>query len=139
MKVFGKTLKEYFLPIWPFALISVIIVISQYTIALPFQELQSSDLILRLTQALWELMVALSVIILVRKYDDFGIKNLFFIGVFYSFLIHGLKVTIRYLFYGKDLPYIIDRFAYGSFLVMLVALGIGTIFLYVKKNKIKLF
>ena len=134
MKIFGFSLREYFSPIKYYVLASVLIVISQYTIALPLND--NYPFLVNLTQALWALMVALSVITLVKKYD-FGIKNILFVGVLYCFIIHGLKVSIRYFFYGRtDMAYILNRFFYGSFLVMVTAIVIGIVFLFAKKRKL---
>ena len=80
-------------------------------------------------------MVALAVIALARKYKDFNLKNAVFIGVLFSIIIHGLKVSIRYFFYERTGWYLIDRFVYGSSLVMLVAVGTGIIWIYVVKKK----
>ena len=90
--------------------------------------------LLNLTQGLWALMAALSVITLIRK-KDFRMKNLLFIGVLYSFIIHGLKISIRYFFYDKPIWYLIDRFLYGSFLVMIIVIIISFVFLYLEKSR----
>ena len=131
MKIFGKTLKEYLWPIKYYILGSVLIVVSQYTIALPLSH--QYPFLLNLTQGLWALMVVLSVIELVRKHD-FGMKNLLVIVILYSLVIHGLKISIRYFFYNKPIWYLIDRFLYGSFLVIVIVIVIGLVFLYLKKK-----
>ncbi len=137
MKIFGRTLLEYILPIKYYILASILIVISQYTIALPISNIYPQySFVINLTQILWEIMVALSVITLIKKYDDFGIKNLFVVWIIYSLAIHGLKVSIRYFFYSRDVAYVIDRFSYGSLLVFAVSVGLGTILLYIKKKKL---
>ncbi len=132
MELFGKTLQEYILPIKFYVICSVLIVISQYAIALPLSD--KYPFLLKLTQGIWMLMVALSAIKLILKYGDFGMKNVIALGVMYSIIIHGLKVSIRYVFYGKDLPYMIDRLAYGSFLVMAVAIFVGAVFIWARKE-----
>lgn len=135
MKIFGKTLKEYLWPIKYYVLGAVLVVLSQYIV---FQgRTDQYPILIRLTQIFWELMVILSVIKLVRKYN-FNIKNVFFIGVIYSVIIHGLKISIRYFFYEKDFLYLLGRFLYGSFLVMAVALPVGIAFIYFKKNPLKI-
>lgn len=135
MKIFGKTLKEYLWPIKYYIIVSVLIVISQYTVGLPLSD--KYPIILNITQWVWELMIALSVIKLVRKYN-FNIKNVFLLGVIYSIIIHGLKISIRYFFYDRTFWYLLGRFLYGSFLVMAVALPVGIAFIYFKKNPLKL-
>ena len=96
MKIFGKTLKEYLWPIRFYILISVLVVISQYYIALPLMD--RVPFILNLTQALWAMMVALSVIKL-SLYYNFNFKNILFLGVLYSFIIHGLKAFVFRVFF----------------------------------------
>ena len=54
--------------------------------------------ILNLTQALWAMMVALSVIKL-SLYYNFNFKNILFLGVLYSFIIHGLKAFVFRVFF----------------------------------------
>ncbi|MEK6979512.1 MAG: hypothetical protein AABW86_04785 [Candidatus Micrarchaeota archaeon] len=123
MLLFGKQVSEYVLPIKYYLLVSVLIVISQYAIALPISEQYPQySFILNLTQIAWELMVAFSVFTLIEKHK-FGPKNLFIIWILFSVLIHGLKITIRYLFYNKPTEYLIDRFSYGSLLVLAVVIG----------------
>ncbi|MCK5282143.1 MAG: hypothetical protein KAK00_01935 [Nanoarchaeota archaeon] len=130
-KIAGKTLKEYLWPIRYYILGSILVVIMQYTIT--FENL----FILRLTQALWALMVALSILLLVKKYD-FRMKNVIITGVLYCFIIHGLKVSIRFFFYDRPVWYLIDRFIYGSILVMILALILGLSLTYLKKKGAKL-
>jgi hypothetical protein len=131
MRIFGKTLKEYLLPIKYYILGSVLIVISQYTVALPLSH--RYPFLLNLTQLLWALMVTFSVIKLVMKHD-FNMKNILFLGVLYSIIIHGLKVSIRFLFYAKPADYLINRFLYGSFLVMVIVIIVGAVFVYFKDD-----
>lgn len=146
MKIFGKTLKEYLWPIRYYVLCSVLLVISQYLlIGLPLTpstfvrlpEPYQHPWLINLTQILWELMVALSVIKLVKKHN-FNMKNVFFLGGIYSVIIHGLKISIRYFFYGKDFWYLLHRFLYGSFLVMLVAIPTGLLVIHLKKKPWKI-
>ncbi len=143
MKIFGKTIKEYVWPIKFYILLSILIVISQYYIGLPLKE--KYPFFLNITQGLWAAMVALSVLTLVRLYKDFNMKNIIVLGIFYSVIIHGLKAFVFrvFLFPYENIPlderfaHIINRFLYGSFLVMVVAIGIGIIFLYLRrKNKL---
>ena len=85
MKILGKTLKEYILPIKYYVMGAVLVVISQYYIALPLSD--RFPFILNLTQALCTVMVALSVIKLVL-FHNFKFKNVLVLGVLYSFIIH---------------------------------------------------
>lgn len=133
LKVFSKTLAEYCRPIWPLMIGAVAVVLWQYMFGVVIEG--GNGWQLRISQWLWELMVVLSVYILWKKYSDFKLGNAIFLGVIYSFLIHGLKVTIRYFFYGKSLFYVLDRFLYGSLLVMALALAFGVLFIYVAKKK----
>ena len=126
-KVFGKTLAEYLVPIWPYILISILAVISQYTLVPQF------PFLLRPSQVLWELMVGLSAYKFYRQ-GNFTYANMFFLGIFFSFIIHGLKVTIRYLFYAKSLLYVADRFIYGTILVMLVSFVLGSLLIFCRQQ-----
>ncbi|TSC93669.1 MAG: Uncharacterized protein CEN91_157 [Candidatus Berkelbacteria bacterium Licking1014_85] len=131
-KIFGKTLGEYLKPIWYYVVICLLIVAWQYLFGIN----EDNRLFLRISQWIWELAIALSVIQLVRK-NGFNWGNIFFLGILYSLIIHGSKVTIRYLFYDKTLLYILDRFLYGSLLVMVIVCAIGwaTILIINPKNK----
>ena len=140
MKIFGKTLKEYLWPIRFYILISVLVVISQYYIALPLMD--RVPFILNLTQALWAMMVALSVIKL-SLYYNFNFKNILFLGVLYSFIIHGLKAFVFRVFLfpysdptvGQYILHLLNRFFYGSFLVMAIVIILGIAFINLKNNK----
>lgn len=139
MKIFGKTLKEYIWPIKYYILISILVVISQYYVAAPLSN--SFPFILNLTQALWALMVALSVVKLTVLYD-FNFKNVLFLGVLYSFIIHGLKAFVfRVFLFPYSNPtikqyilHLFNRFFYGSFLVMIIVIILGLIFIKLKNN-----
>ncbi|KKS86131.1 MAG: hypothetical protein UV59_C0002G0006 [Candidatus Gottesmanbacteria bacterium GW2011_GWA1_43_11] len=131
IKVFGKTLTEYLQPIWYFVLIAAAVVLWQYIVGVT---LEGDSIQLRISQIIWELMVGISVYLLSKK--GFGYGNIFFVGVLYSIFIHGLKVSIRYFFYAKTLWYVLDRFLYGSLLVMLVAVGLGFIFILSRNKKL---
>ncbi|MFH0713778.1 MAG: hypothetical protein V1644_02820 [Candidatus Micrarchaeota archaeon] len=132
MKLFGKTLKQYLEPIKYYALGCVLIVIFQYTVALPLDN--QFPFILKLTQIFWQLLVALSVWKLFKDYN-FSTVQLLILGIFYSFLIHGLKISIRYLFYNRTGWYLADRFLYGSFLVLLIVVPLAFLLPYLKKKK----
>ena len=140
MKIFGKTLKEYILPIKYYIIGAVLVVISQYYVALPLSN--RFPFVLNLTQALWALMVAFSVIKLTLYYD-FNFKNVLFLGVLYSFIIHGLKAFVFrvFLFPYSDptleqyILHLLNRFFYGSFLVMIVVIILGLIFIKLKNNQ----
>jgi len=139
MKIFGKTLKEYIWPIRYYLLIAVLVVISQYYVALPLSE--NYPYVLNLTQALWAIMVALSVLKLTLYYD-FNFKNVLFLGVLFSFIIHGLKAFVFrvFLFPYSDptiqqyILHLLNRFFYGSFLVMVIVIILGLIFIKLKNN-----
>lgn len=132
IKIFGKTLGEYIFPIWYYILGSTVVVATQYLVVVPFgDQLPYLD---RITQAIWALLVALSVVQLVKK-SQFNFGNIIFLGIIYSFLIHGLKVFIRYAFYDKTLFYVLDRFVYGTILVMVVVVVAGIISLVIYRKK----
>ena len=139
MKIFGKTLKEYIWPIKYYILISVLVVVSQYYVALPLS--RDYPYILNLTQALWALMVALSVIKLTLYYN-FNMKNVFFLGVLYSIIIHGLKAFVFRVFLfpysdptvGQYILHLVNRFLYGSFLVMIIVIILGLLFMKLRNN-----
>ena len=139
MKIFGKTLKEYFLPIKYYIICAVLIVISQYYVALPLSG--NYPYILNLTQALWAIMIALSVVKLTLYYD-FKLKNVLFLGVLYSLIIHGLKAFVFRIFlfpYSGTLTQVLEKsigkFLYGSFLVMVIVIILGFIFIKLKNNQ----
>lgn len=140
MKIFGKTLKEYILPIKYYVIASVLIVIAQYYLALPMAN--QYPFILNVTQALWAIMVVLSVIKL-AVYYGFNFKNIIFLGVMYSFIIHGLKAFVFRVFLFPYLDqtveqyvsHLLDRFFYGSFLVMIIVIILGPIFIKLKNNQ----
>jgi len=131
IRIFGKTLVEYVKPIWLYILGTILVVLSQYLIALSLND--KLPYLVNVTQALWVLMVALSIIRL-SKEKNFNLGNAFFLGVIYSVVIHGLKVSIRYLFYEKTLFYVVDRFVYGSLLVMLIVAILGPLFVFLKNK-----
>ncbi|MBU4257560.1 hypothetical protein KKC04_04080, partial [Patescibacteria group bacterium] len=75
---------------------------------------------------------------LIKTYRDFNILNVLILGVLYSIIIHGLKVSIRFFFYFKPVWYLLDRFLYGSLIVMIIVLITGPIFIYLKKKGVKI-
>src|SRR3989344_2118718 len=139
MKIFGKTLKEYIWPIWYYVVGAVLMVPLQYYVAVPLAD--RFPFILNLTQALWVLMVALSVIKLTLYYD-FNMKNVFFLGVLYSIIIHGLKAFFFRVFLfpypgfavGQLHLHLVNRFLYGSFLVMVIVIILGLLFMKLRNN-----
>lgn len=140
MEIFGKTLKEYIWPIKYYIISAVLVVISQYYVAVPLSN--RFPFILNLTQALWVLMVAFSVIKLTVFYD-FNFKNALFLGVLYSVIIHGLKAFVFRVFLfpypgfsvGQIHWHLLNRFLYGSFLVMVIVIILGPIFIKLKDNQ----
>jgi len=130
IRIFGKTLAEYVKPIWYFILISVAVVSWQYLFGLKIDDNLMS---IRISQWVWEAIVLVSAFKLSRI-PGFGYGNMFFLGVLYSIVIHGLKAVVRYYFYNKTLLYELDRFVYGSLLVMAIAFILGSVFVYLKKK-----
>ncbi len=130
IKIFGKTLGEYVKPIWYFILISIAAVAWQYLFGL---KIDDGFMSIRISQWIWEICIAASAYKLIKT-ANFGYGNLFFLGVLYSFIIHGLKISIRYFFYEKTFLYLLDRFLYGSLLVTIIAFIGGSMFLFFKKR-----
>lgn len=133
VRIFGKTLGEYVKPIWYFILISILTVFWQYLFGL---KIDDNLMALRISQWIWEAAVLASAYKL-SKVPNFGYGNMFFLGVLYSLFIHGLKVSIRYFFYAKTLWYVLDRFLYGSILVVFIAMGLGSVFVFLRNRKPK--
>ena len=139
MKIFGKTLREYIWPIKYYILFSILVVVSQYYVALPLS--RYNPYILNLTQALWAIIVALSVLKLTLYYD-FNFKNVLFLGVLYFVIIHGLKAFVFRVFLfpysdptvGQYILHLLNRFFYGSFLVMVIVIPLGLLFTKLRNN-----
>ena len=130
IKIFGKTLAEYIRPIWYLIFISIAAVTWQYLFGLKIDD----DLMsLKISQLVWEICIAFSAYKLIKT-ANFGYGNLFFLAVLYSLIIHGLKASVRYLFYAKTFMYLLDRFLYGSLLVMIIAFLGGSMFLFFKRR-----
>lgn len=135
IKIFGKTLIEYIRPIWYFILISIAVVLWQYLFGL---KINDNLMALRISQWIWEICVAASAYKLIKT-ANFGYGNLLFLGIIYSLIIHGLKVSIRYLFYDKTLLYVVDRFLYGSLLVMAIVFVAGSILVFLRRRGVMKF
>jgi len=133
LKIFGKTLIEYIKPIWYYIVLSLAVVAFQYLYLVEHY----SPPLARISQAVWVLAVALSVYILIKKHD-FKFKQILIVGILYPFIIHGTKVLIRYFFYDSSIFYVLDRFIYGSLLVMVIAIIIGSVFSILKNRGIKI-
>lgn len=140
MKIFGKASKDYVLPIKYYILCSVLVVISQYYVALPLSG--QYPFLLNVTQALWALIVALAVMKLVKEHN-FGMKNIVVVGILFSIIIHGMKAFFfRVFLFPYSIPaeqvpaQLIGKFLYGSFLVMVTAIIIGAVFIYAKKKNL---
>lgn len=131
IKIFGKTLAEYIKPIWYLILISIAAVAWQYLFGL---KIDDGLLSIRISQWIWEICIAASAYKLIKA--NFGYGNLFFLAVLYSLIIHGLKITVRYLFYGKTFLYLLDRFLYGSLLVMVIVFLGGSMLLFFRRKGI---
>ena len=132
IKIFGKTLGEYVKPVWHLILISIAAVAWQYLFGLKIDDGLMS---LRISQLVWEICIAVSAYKLIKTVN-FSYGDLFFLGILYSFIIHGLKAIVRYLFYGKTFLYLIDRFLYGSLLVMVIVFLGGSMFLFFRRKGI---
>jgi len=135
IKIFSKTLAEYIRPIWYFILISIAAVAWQYLFGLKIDDNFTS---IKISQWIWEICIAASAYKLIKT-ANFGYGNLFFLAVLYSFIIHGLKITVRYLFYEKTFLYLIDRFLYGSLLVTAIVFIGGSLFLFFRRRGILRF
>jgi len=133
VKIFGLTVTEYLKPIWYFVLVACVAVFWQYLVGVT---LEGDSLQLRISQWVWEAAVLASAYKL-SKIPNVGFSNMFFLGILYTILIHGLKVSIRYFFYEKTLWYVLDRFLYGGLLVMALAFVLGSVFVYVKRKGIR--
>jgi len=131
IKIFGKTLGEYVKPIWYFILICLLAVAWQYLYGL---KMADNYLALRISQWVWELAILASAWKLSRI-PSFSYANMFFLGILYSLIIHGTKVTIRYFFYQSTFWYVVDRFLYGSLIVMAIVFVLGSVFVYLNKEK----
>ena len=132
IKIFGKTLGEYVKPIWYLILISIAAVAWQYLFGL---KIDDNFMSIRISQWVWEICIAISAYKLIKD-SNFGYRNLFFLGILYSLIIHGLKITVRYLFYGKTFLYLADRFLYGSLLVMTIVFIGGSMFIFFRRRGI---
>lgn len=132
VKIFGKTLAEYIMPVRSLIIVSVIAVVWQYLFGLKTNDGLMS---LRISQWIWEICIAFSAYKLIKT-ADFGYGNLFFLAILYSLIIHGLKITVRYIFYEKTFLYLADRFLYGSLLVMIIVFLGGAIFLFFRRRGI---
>lgn len=135
IKIFGKTLAEYVKPIWYLILISLAAVAWQYLFGLKINDGLMS---LKISQLVWEICIAASAYKLIKT-ANFGYGNLFFLTVLYSLIIHGLKVSVRYLFYAKTFMYLLDRFLYGSLLVVVIVFLGGSMFLFFRRRGIVKF
>jgi len=135
IKIFGKTLGEYVKPIWFLILVSIAAVAWQYLFGLKINDGLMS---LKISQLVWEICIALSAYKLIKT-ANFGYGNLFFLAVLYSLIIHGLKASVRYLFYEKTFLYLADRFLYGSLLVMVIVFLGGSMFLFFRQKGVLKF
>lgn len=132
LKIFGKTLVEYLKPIWYYIVLSLAAVAFQYLYLVENYNPQLA----RISQAVWALAVALSVYTLIKKHD-FKFRQIVFLGILYSLIIHGTKVSIRYFFYNSSIFYVLDRFIYGSLLVMAIVVILGAVFSILKNKRVK--
>ena len=113
--IFGKKISEYLWPIRFYIPLAIVGVAWQYVG--PFGNAGNVG------QLLWTAATILSAATLARN-PDFNFKNILLAGVFYSLLIHGSKILVRYFIYGpidpiyRTFDYLSGRFVYGSVLVM---------------------
>ena len=63
-------------------------------------KLNDNFMSIRISQLIWEICIAVSAYKLI-KFSNFNYGNLFFLGILYSMIVHGFKITIRYLFTEK--------------------------------------
>ncbi len=141
MKIFGKNFKQYIWSIRYYILGAILVVVSQYYVALPLVNKYGLPFILNITQALWALMVAFSVIKLTVSYN-FNFKQILFLGVLYSVIIHGLKAFVFRVFLfpysdptlGGYVLHLLNRFFYGSFFVMILVIILGLLFIKLRNN-----
>lgn len=131
IKIFGLTLGEYIKPIWYFILVALAAVFWQYLVGV---NTAGQTLPLRISQWVWEAAVLASAYRL-SKISSVSYGNMLFLGILYSIIVHGLKVSIRYFFYGRTLLYVLDRFLYGSLLVMAIAFVLGCVFVYSNRRR----
>ncbi|MBU1111058.1 protease inhibitor I42 family protein [Patescibacteria group bacterium] len=136
LTLYGRKLSAYLKPNVHFALLAALVVWSQYALCLP----QGIPYCINLTQGIWAATVALSAVILVEK-KKFRLKNMFILGILYSLLIHGAKVSTRYFLYGQYDPvyrtalYILGRFFYGSSLVLGISWIVGSVIRFSQEHR----
>ncbi len=137
MEIFGKGVKDYFLPVKWHILCMALTVVFQYEGMLRF--MGYNEIVARITQWLWMAFVALAAIKLVRE-CGFGIKNIIIAGVFFSLIIHGLKAFVFRVFFwpygqvSETWMVLLYKFFYGSSLVMAVTLAFGLLFIARKRG-----
>lgn len=139
MKIFGIPLRDYLWPVKWYVAASVIAVIFQYEGMIA--QIGYDPLMARITQWLWEIFVAAAVFTLVWKHK-FKPKQIFFTGILFSAIIHGLKAFVFRVFFfpypPETWPWLhIYKFLYGSAIVMAVTLAVGLAAYYYKQGKIK--
>lgn len=140
MKIFGKTLLEYIWPIKWYIIASIIIVIFQYEGMLAY--IGYNETVARITQWLWEIFVVLAVFKLIWKYN-FNFKQIFFVGILFSVIIHGLKAFIFRVFFfpysPESWPWLhLYKFLYGTAIVMAVTFATYILTYYYKKKQEKI-
>ena len=139
MKIFGKTLRDYLWPVKWYIIASIIVVVFQYEGMIA--QMGYDPLVARITQWLWEIFVAAAAFTLAWKHG-FGPKQIFFTGILFSAIIHGLKAFVFRVFFfpypSEAWPWLhIEKFLYGSAIVMAVTLAAGLVTYYYKRGKIK--
>lgn len=136
MKIFQKEFVDYLRPAWPYLLVVALIglfqVIGVYLVPADVEHLLQSINFLKMTQAAWALAVALSILIMVRKYD-FGFLQVLFLGFLYVLAFGFLKIFVRVAL-SHDLGYLLlgdatrvspllESIIYISFITIVVGVG----------------
>ena len=137
MQIFGKPLREYIWPVKWYFIASIIVVIFQYEGMIA--QTAYDPLMARITQWLWEVFVAAAVFTLAWKHN-FGPKQILFTGILFSLIIHGLKAFVFRVFLfpypPESWPWLhIEKFLYGSAIVMALTLAIGLAAYYYRQGK----
>jgi len=135
MKFFGRELVDYLKPVWPWLL--AVALIGQFQVLnVFFFHIQALDCLplgfLHFTQLLWALIIAFSVLHIVRK-KNFSFPQALFVGFLYIIAFGVLKVIARiamghdihYLFFGdaQRMGPFLECILYISGITIIAALG----------------
>lgn len=137
MKIFQREFVDYLRPAWPYllavAVIGLLQVIGVYLVPGDIEHFLQSINFLKITQAAWALVVALSILSMVRKYD-FGFLQVLFLGFLYIIAFGFLKIFVRAALLSHDLRYLflgdatrmsplLESVVYISFITIVVGFG----------------